>query len=136
MLLTTTSAQDKRVEATSLAEKLVNIFAAPGEVFEEVVVSPLTPVYWLVPILIVCLTGILSLLVMPALESGQAQFRQLTAPDASAAPDVSPPVPHAAAVAIMTVAASAIGGTLWSTTVLWLIGRVLLKTRFSFFKTL
>lgn len=136
MQQTTTSVPDERAAVTPLAEKLLNIFTAPGDVFEEVVVSPPTSVHWLAPILIVCLTGILSLLVMPAGESDPARFGQLTVSDASVAPEVSPPVPRATAVAIMTVAASAIVGTLWSTTVLWLIGRVLLKTRFSFFKTL
>jgi hypothetical protein len=131
MQLTTTSVRD-----TTLADKLLNIFVSPGDVFEEVVVSPPTPVCWLAPMPIVCLTGVLSLLVMPAGELDPARAGQLTASDASASPEVGPTVPHTAAVTIVTVAASAIGGTLWSTSVLWLIGRVFLKTRFSFFKTL
>src|SRR5437867_8820713 len=136
MQLTTTAIRDDRAAMTTLTQKLLNIFASPGDVFEEVAVSPPTAVCWLVPMLFVCLTAIISLRVMPASEWGAAQVRQLAEPDTSASSDIGKPVRHDSAVAILTVAASAIAGTLWSTSVLWLIGRVFLKTRFSFFKTL
>jgi len=135
--MTTTAIRDDRAAMmTTLTQKLLNIFVSPGDVFEEVVVSPPRAVCWLVPMLFVCLTGIISLRVMPASEWGAAQVRQLAESDTSASSDIGKPVRHDSAVAILTVAASAIAGTLWSTSVLWLIGRVFLKTRFSFFKTL
>src|SRR5437867_1612393 len=136
MQMTTTAIRDDRAAMTTLTQKLLNIFVSPGDVFEEVVVSPPRAVCWLVPMLFVCLTGIISLRVMPASEWGAAQVRQLAESDTSASSDIGKPVRHDSAVAILTVAASAIAGTLWSTSVLWLIGRVFLKTRFPFRKTL
>jgi len=120
----------------ALAEKLLNIFVSPGDLFEEVVGSPPTPVGWLVPLLFVCLTGILSLLVLPAGEWDSTQVRQFAESEASVSSAIGKSVHHDFSVALLAVAASAIAGTLWSTSVLWLIGRLFLKTRFSFFKTL
>lgn len=134
--MTTASIQDRRPTVTPLIEKLLNIFVSPGEVFDEVVASPQTPACWLVPVLLVCLTGIISLLVLPAGELGAGEVRQLVDSDASASLEIGKPSHHGSELAILTVATSAFAGTFWSTSVLWLIGRLFLKTRFPFFKAL
>ena len=136
MQLTTPSVPDDRPAVTPLVEKLLNIFVSPGEVFEEVVVSPPTPACWLVPLLFVCFTGIISLLVMPARELGAGEVRQLVEWDASASLEIGKHSHHGSELAILTVTTTAFAGTFWSTSVLWLIGRVFLKTRFPFLKTL
>src|SRR5439155_12501815 len=103
MQLTTPSVPDDRPAVTPLVEKLLNIFVSPGEVFEEVVVSPPTPACWLVPLLFVCLTGIISLLVMPARELGAGEVRQLVEWDASASLEIGKHSHHGSELAILTV---------------------------------
>src|ERR1039457_507501 len=98
---------------TSLPSKLLSIFACPGDVFEEVAASPPRLANWLLPTLLV---GVASLL--------------LVAAQASA---VSGHVDRFSAVAVWV---GAFAGTFWSALLLWFIGRVFLKTRFSYWKAL
>jgi hypothetical protein len=44
--------------ASSLAGRLLNVFAAPGEVFEEIRSSAPSTANWLVPLLLACLVGV------------------------------------------------------------------------------
>jgi hypothetical protein len=44
--------------ASSLAGRLLNVFAAPGDVFEEVRSSAPSTANWLVPLLLACLVGV------------------------------------------------------------------------------
>jgi hypothetical protein len=46
--------------ATSLAARLLNVFATPGEVFEEVKAAPSTASNWLVPTLLAAVVGVLA----------------------------------------------------------------------------
>ncbi len=45
---------------TSLAGRLLNVFAAPGEVFEEVKATPPSVANWLVPVIIYAVVGAIS----------------------------------------------------------------------------
>src|SRR5437773_4202235 len=44
--------------ASSLAGRLLNVFAAPGDVFEEIRSSAPSTANWLVPLLLACLVGV------------------------------------------------------------------------------
>ena len=44
--------------ASSLASRLLNVFAAPGDVFEEIRTSAPSTANWLVPVLLACLVGV------------------------------------------------------------------------------
>ena len=44
--------------ASSLAGRLLNVFAAPGDVFDEIRTSTPSTANWLVPLLLTCLVGI------------------------------------------------------------------------------
>ena len=44
--------------ASSLAGRLMNVFAAPGDVFEELRTSTPATANWLVPLLLACLVGV------------------------------------------------------------------------------
>ncbi len=48
----------------SLGGRLANVFVAPGEVFDEVKISPPTLTNWVVPLVIMALTGIIFTLVV------------------------------------------------------------------------
>jgi hypothetical protein len=119
----------------SISRKLLNVFVSPGEVFEEVVACPTEPACWLVPTLLVCLTTIISLLVAPVRESRSAEVPRL-AETADVLTDLGRSSNRLLPAAALAVATSAFAGTCWSAFVLWLLGRIVLKTRFPFLKTL
>src|SRR6516162_4011560 len=48
----------------SLAGRLMNVFAAPGEVFEEVRIRPPSVANWLVPMLIFAVVGTIGAFIM------------------------------------------------------------------------
>jgi len=122
--------------STPLRGKLLNVFVSPGEVFAEVVASPSTPACWLVPTLFVCLTAMISLLVAPPRESGEAEVRPLSETGAIVSSDTVKLSSRLLPAAALTVAISAIAGSFWSAFVLWFIGRMFLKTRFPFWKAM
>jgi len=122
------STPDAGAPATSLRERLLNVFASPGDVFEEVVAQPHSRINWLLPTLLVCFFGVGSLLVSPV--GGTAAIvESATNPDQAPSGSVS-------LLSALTVVASAFVGTFWTAFVLWFIGRGFLKVRFGFMKTL
>jgi len=60
----------------SLAGRLLNVVAAPGEVFESIKAAPVRTANWLVPVLIACAVGIMYVLVVFSQESIQLQLRE------------------------------------------------------------
>jgi hypothetical protein len=60
--------------ATSLAGRLFNVIAAPGEVFDEIKSAPASTANWLVPVAIYILLGVISAFVL----SAQPAIRQMT----------------------------------------------------------
>jgi hypothetical protein len=117
--------------SSPLREKLLNMFVSPGEVFEEVVASPPKPACWLVPTLFVCLSAIISLLVAPRGESSSAEVRQLAEAGALVSFEPGKLSSRLLTLEMFTVAITAFAGTFWSAFVLWLLGRLFLKSRFS-----
>jgi hypothetical protein len=49
---------------TSLAARVLNVFASPGEVFEEVKAAPTTVANWLVPCLVFAVVGVVACLII------------------------------------------------------------------------
>lgn len=62
--------------ATSLAARLMNVFAVPGEVFEEVRASAHSVGNWLVPALVGSVVGVLSIIIVFSQPAIQQQFRE------------------------------------------------------------
>jgi hypothetical protein len=121
---------------TSLGEKLLDLIACPGEVFEEVAAAAPTPVNWRLPTLLVCLTNAILLNTAP-LKAQAASALQLMAQ----APNILPADAVMASsnfqlIATLTACAAAFAGTFWSALVLWFMGRMVLKIRFSYWKSL
>lgn len=136
---------------TSLLARLLNVFAVPGEVFEEVKAARAKVVNWLVPILLYGVVGaVASVLILSqpaviqqihdrqakAIEQ-EVKAGKMSRADAdkalSAARQFSSPVlmkSFGAIGAFFATAASVFGWGL----VLWLIGRFCLKTPLSFMK--
>jgi hypothetical protein len=65
-----------RAPTTSLAARLMNVFATPSEVFEEVKASPHTAGNWLVPALIGSVVGVISVFIVLAQPAIQQQLRE------------------------------------------------------------
>ena len=62
--------------ATSLAARLLNVFATPGEVFAEVAVSPQAARNWIVPTLIACAVSVVSVVILFSQPAIQQKIRE------------------------------------------------------------
>ena len=58
----------------SLSGRLLNIYAAPGEVFETINASPPAVTNWLVPVLLACMVGVINVWVMFSQPAVQQQL--------------------------------------------------------------
>ena len=137
---------------TSLLARLLNVFATPGEVFEEVKNSGPSTANWLVPVLLSALVGVFSCLVIfsqPAIiqEMREMQAKrfddqvkagkmtQEQADKVSAATDkYLGPTLLKISGSIGAIVASVVR-VFWWALILWLLGRWFLKARFSYVKT-
>src|SRR5574341_368923 len=62
--------------ATSLFERLTNVFVAPGEVFDEVKSSRSSVANWLVPVILSALVGVASVFVIFSQDNIVQQVRE------------------------------------------------------------
>ena len=142
--------------AMSLAARLLNVFAVPGEVFAEVKASRICIGNWLVPMLLSALTAVLYAGVVVSqptvqrllddLTDRQAKMldqqvkagkvnqaeadRALMVFRAGATPDTLKVLASPVAVVI------GVARVFWWGLILWLLGRWFLKVRFGYFKAL
>ena len=146
-----------RAPATSLAARLMNVFAVPSEVFEEVKASAHSAGNWLVPALVSSVVGVISVLIVLSQPAIQQQLReqqdqaiekrldkmvkagQITRQQADQQKDVAAKFMGPTVMKI----SGAIAATFWSfarvflwALVLWLLGMWLLKVRFGYLKAL
>jgi hypothetical protein len=133
--------------ATSLAARFLNVFASPGEVFEEVKNSVASTSNWLVPALLSAAVGVVAVIILfsqPAFVQqareqwasgyeGMVKAGKMSQADADKAVAIlekfAPPAGCAAAVAV------SFARVFWWAFVLWLLGRLFLKTKFSYLKS-
>src|SRR6185436_8718403 len=106
-----------------------------GDVFDEIVAAPTRLANWRVPTLLVCLAGIVLLQMTMAAEQAGA-IRQLAGTAMLSQERREMLSGTWPVVSSLSVCLAAFVGTLWSAFVLWFIGRVFLKVRFSYLKTL
>jgi hypothetical protein len=121
--------------STPIRQKLLNIFVSPGDVFEEVVTGPPRVANWLVPTLLVCMAGLILLRAATINEPTASVIGQVVEAGAASAPQAEKFLGGSEAISWAIVCLGAIAGTFWSAFALWFMGRVFLKTRFSFLKT-
>jgi len=142
--------------AISLAARLLNVFAIPGEVFAGVRASRISIGNWLVPALLLAVVGVVTAVVVVSQPAFQRQIHDLTEQQAKAldqqvkAGKVKQPYADRALAltrAITTPASlkslfsvgAAVAGVarvFWWALVLWLLGRLFLKVRFAYPKAL
>jgi hypothetical protein len=113
--------------------KPLNLLACPGDVFEEVAAGPPCVVNWLAPTLLVALTSLL-LLCATSPKEPSAIRHMLDAGKVSAEQALVLSA-RWRMISWLTVGLAAFAGTFWSAFLLWSIGRLFLKVRFPFFKS-
>jgi hypothetical protein len=67
-------------EPSSLTDRLTNVIAAPGEVFEEIKTAPARTSNWLVPLILSCLAGVVYICLafsQPAILHGLQEQREI-----------------------------------------------------------
>jgi hypothetical protein len=139
--------------ATSLAARLMNVFAAPTEVFEEIRTTRSTTGNWLVPAVLTAVVMAVSMVIVasqPAIQQkvreqqDQAIEKQVTAGRLTRqqADQQQAMMEKLGSGALLKAGAGVvgvffgIGRVFWWATVLWLLGRWLLRTRFSYVKAM
>jgi hypothetical protein len=139
--------------ATSLAARLMNVFAAPSEVFEEIKTTRSTTGNWLVPAVLTAVVMAVSMVIVasqPAIQQkvreqqDQAIEKQVTAGRLTRqqADQQQAMMEKLGSGSLLKAGAGVvgvffgIGRVFWWATVLWLLGRWLLRTRFSYVKAM
>ncbi len=140
--------QPPAAQPTSLLARLLNVFAIPSQVFAEVNASQTRKANWLVPVLLASLVGMLTAFI---LFSQPAVVEQVTAQQAKlfgeyvksglinqaqadeALKTYSSPAVLKTGRSLIAAAGSLLG-VLWWGFVLWLLGRLFLKTKFPYHK--
>jgi hypothetical protein len=142
--------------ATSLAARLLNVFAIPGEVFAGVKASRPSIGNWLVPALLSALVGVFTAILVVSQPSIQKQMHEMVEQQAKALDQQvkAGKVKQAEADSAMgvvraftapatlkvlgSIAAAAIGvaRVFWWAFVLWLLSRLVLKMPIGYLKTL
>jgi hypothetical protein len=142
--------------ATSLAARLLNVFAIPGEVFAGVKVSRNSIGNWLVPVLLLVIVGVFTAVIVVSQPAFQKQIQDLTERQAKALDeqvkagkvqqlDAERAMAFTRAIttpaslkSLFSVGAAVFGVTrvFWWGFVLWLLGRLFLKVRFGYPKAL
>jgi Yip1 domain len=137
--------------ATSLAGKLFNIIAAPGEVFSEITAAPARTANWLVPVLIYAVIGVISVCIMfaqPAIQQTihdqqvkaldqrvqQGKMTQAQEDQAIQVMDKFMGPTMLAAFGSAAMVMYSFASIFWWALVLWLLGRWFLKSRLGYLK--
>ena len=142
--------------ATSLAARLLNVFAVPGEVFAEVKAGRNCVGNWLVPALLSAVVAVLTAVVIVSQPAFQRQVHDLMGrqakvmeqqvkagkvrqADADRALAVVRAILEPGTIKLAASAAAAVVGVarvFWWAFLLWLLGRLFLKVRFGYLKAL
>jgi hypothetical protein len=142
--------------ATSLAARLLNVFAVPGEVFAEVKTGRVCIGNWLVPALLSALAAVFTAIVIVSHPAFQRQLQNLTdrqakvvdqqvkagkikQADADRAMSLVRAITQPATIktlASMAVAVIGVARVFWWAFLLWLLSRLFLKVRFGYIKAL
>ena len=130
---------------TALA-RCIDIFVAPGEVFEEVRRSASASLAsWFIPLLSCCMAGVIGILAVGHQRQAWSEIkdRELPARNAGLLPAPAPQAaehdgatPDATLTTVFTIIISNVFGMFWSAGVIWFLGRSIMKVQFPFMKAL
>lgn len=135
----------------SLPGRLLNVIAAPGELFDEIKASPASVANWLVPVLLFAIIGVISVCIMftqPAIQQTirdqqvkaldkrvqQGKMTQAQEDQALQVMDKFMGPKMLAVFGSFGVVTNSFISVFWWALVLWLCGRWFLKARFDYLK--
>jgi Yip1-like protein len=138
-------------QTMSLTARLLNIFAAPGEVFDEIKTATPRTANWLVPVMIYAVVGVISVCIMfaqPAIQQTirdqqvkaldkQVQQGKMTQAQEDQALQVMEKFTGPTMLAIfgsIAMVMYSFFSVFWWALALWLLGRWFLKARFDYMK--
>jgi hypothetical protein len=138
---------------TSLPARLTNVFAEPGEVFEEIKAAPPATGNWLVPVFLWVLVGIVASVILLSQPAIQHQIREqqakamdkmvqqgkMTREQADQATAMAEKFTGPTMLMIFGSVGALVAGfahVFWWALVLWLLGRWFLKSYFPYVKAL
>lgn len=137
-------------EPTSLWARLFNVLASPGEVFEEVAVSPPQAANWVVPMLLYALVSAVAMWVVysqPALQQKQdeasARVIQRLVENGKLKPEAAAAMQSASEPKstlkytfgpTLGAAVTAVASPFWGALLIWLVGAKVLKGGFTYLK--
>jgi hypothetical protein len=136
MTTTTIPIQAARKPLTSVREKLFNIFVSPSDVFDEVIASPPNLPNWRIPTLLACFVSIISLQLGNSSTESSASIHHLAEAGTISAAQTQALAGAWPLFSALLVCVSTFAGTCFSAFVLWSIGWLFLKVRFSYLKAL
>jgi len=119
--------------SSSPVARLFDVLVSPGEVFDEVLAAPPRLANWLLPTLLVALTSLI------LLAAGGNEGPSVSAQSEALDPGLAQAGTHSGDWQRVSAVATCVGafvGTFWSAFLLWLIGRIFLRARFSYLKAL
>src|SRR5690349_6859737 len=119
---------------TSLGAKLLDLFVSPMLVFDEVAASPGRPANWLVPTALICLISQVFLNTVTDPQQIAAAIEELLGAGKITQEYATALSAHWQMISRGATCLESVVGVLWSGFVIWFIGRVFLKSRFSFSK--
>jgi len=133
----------------TLAARLLNVFAVPGEVFGELKGGPVAISNWLIPALIGAVIGVLSVLILLSQPAIQRQFKERQnkfieerVKAGQLTPQEREVVEWLTRTTVLKALGSAgavigsFGSVVWWGFVLWFLARVLFRAQVAFSKTL
>lgn len=113
---------------SNLGAKLLNVLVSPSLVFDEISTRAPQLANWLVPTVLVCLTGVLALGATTNPDQTTAAIHNLVAAGAVTRVAAAELTAHWRLISSLAVCLSSLLGVLWAAFVIWLIGRVFLRS--------
>jgi hypothetical protein len=128
--------------AMSLGARLMNVIAAPGEVFDSIKGRPHAVGNWLVPAFLVLVVSIIGGLIVFSQDFASHQVGEMVDQQMAQAGVTGPQAEAGKAVALMATKVSMVVGPavgafvlpFWTGLILWLVGAKILKGDFGFMK--
>ena len=133
----TTPAVEPGHRSDSVISKVLNILVTPGDVFDQVIAMRFRQSTWILPTLLVCLTGLFLVVVGKTPEQTSAAGGGLVEASSSiSASQAETLIRHWTPISLVLVGVVPLIGTFWSATIVWAMGRFLLRARFRFSQAL
>lgn len=126
----------------SLGARLLNVIAAPGEVFDSIKTTPVSHANWLTPAILLMIISIVGDVIIFSQDSINHQFSEMIDKQMEKAGARGPQAEAGRSIGILVAKISMVAGPVigafivpfWSGLILWLVGAKILKGNFGYMK--